>query len=382
MNKGDFSHPRRRPPWWPEGEPWPPHGPPGPHVWGRMRAFFFWRVVGLAALLFVATAGGCTLAFWLAVTDIGPGPWPHVALPFLRFGGVAVGVLALVLMARALRRVAAPVGDLIDAAGRVEAGDYSVRVRERGPREVRALARAFNGMTARLEANETQRRNLLADVTHELRTPVTVIQGNLEGLLDGVYPRDDAHLAPVLEETRVMSRLIDDLRTLALAESGALKLHREPTDLGILVSETAASFRARADAAGVEVAPDLPADLPLAEVDPTRIREVLSNLIANALRYTPRGGHVRVSGRTDEDGRGVVLSVADTGAGIPPEALPHVFDRFYKSSDSGGTGLGLAIAKNLVEAHGGTITAESAGVPGQGTTLAVRLPKNEFGDTP
>lgn len=181
MNKGDFSHPRRRPPWWPEGEPWPPHGPPGPHVWGRMRAFFFWRVVGLAALLFVATAGGCTLAFWLAVTDIGPGPWPHVALPFLRFGGVAVGVLALVLMARALRRVAAPVGDLIDAAGRVEAGDYSVRVPERGPREVRALARAFNGMTARLEANETHRRNLLADVTHELRTPVTVIQGNLEG---------------------------------------------------------------------------------------------------------------------------------------------------------------------------------------------------------
>jgi len=208
-------------------------------------------------------------------------------------------------------------------------------------------------------------------VTHELRTPLTVIQGNLEGLLDGVYPADPAHLMPVLEETRVLSRLIDDLRTLSLAESGTLALHREPTDLGVLAGETAAAFRPQAETAGASLVLDVSDDLPLLAVDPVRLSEVLNNLVANALRYTPSGGRVTISGKLAEDG-GAVLEVRDTGAGIAPEALPHVFDRFYKSADSRGSGLGLAIAKNLVAAHGGQLSVESA--IGKGTVMTVRLP--------
>jgi signal transduction histidine kinase len=266
--------------------------------------------------------------------------------------------------------MALPLGDVMEAAGRVAEGDYSARVAERGPREVRALAHTFNSMAARLAAHDEQRRNLLADVTHELRTPLTVIQGNLEGLLDGIYARDDAHLQPILEETQVMSRLIDDLRMLALAESGALRLEKEPTDLAVLASEAVASFRTQADAAKIELSVDAAPDLPTLEVDPARIRQVLDNLIANALRYTPGGGTIRVRCFTSS-GSNVAVAISDTGAGIPPEELPHIFDRFYKSRDSRGTGLGLAIARNLVAAHGGEISAESE--LGKGTTICFTL---------
>jgi len=172
-----------------------------------------------------------------------------------------------------------------------------------------------------------------------------------------------------LEETRILSRLIDDLRTLALAESGALKLQKEPTDLATLANETVASFHAQADAAGVELGSDVEPSLAL-EVDPARIRQVLENLIANALRYTPRGGAIRVRGSLQ--GARAAISVSDTGAGISPADLPRIFDRFYKSRDSRGTGLGLAIAKNLVMAHGGEISAHS--VLGKGTTIDFSLP--------
>jgi signal transduction histidine kinase len=229
-------------------------------------------------------------------------------------------------------------------------------------------------MLERLRSNETVRRRLLADVTHELRTPIAVIQGNLEAVLDGVYPADEAHLGPVLEETKVLSRLIDDLRTLSLAESGALDLHREATDLAILAGEVAAAFRSQASGAGVTLRSEVSAELPLAEVDPLRIREVLVNLTANALRHTPAGRSVRITGGLEPSGKSVVLSVVDSGEGIPPEELPHIFDRFYKSDDSTGSGLGLSIARNLVAAHGGEIHAESA--PGEGTTVRFTLPLN------
>jgi signal transduction histidine kinase len=338
----------------------------------------------LLLVLFFITVGGFTLLFWFIATALGlfefPGgspvfPFP-LGLPILsRPWGIVPIILVLVgfaLAASALRRAAIPLGDVMEAAGRVAEGDYATRVEERGPREVRALAQAFNEMSAHLQMNDEQRRNLLADVTHELRTPLTVIQGNLEGLLDGVYPRDDAHLAPILEETRVMSRLIDDLRTLALAETGALKLQKEPTDLAALVNEAIASFRAQADATGIQLRAEAASDLPLVEIDPERIREVLENLISNALRFTPSGGEIRVNCSFDMGNRRVMISVSDTGAGIPRQDLPHIFDRFFKSRDSHGTGLGLAIAKNLVAAHGGEIFAESEA--GQGTTIRFTLP--------
>src|SRR6185295_2114973 len=215
-------------------------------------------------------------------------------------GGIAAFIpLTIVVLllfgtaARGFRRFAAPLGDLIDAAENVEAGNYSVRVRARGPRELRSLASAFNSMSGRLESSERERRRLLADVTHELRTPLTIMQGNLEALLDGVYPADPAHLEPILDETRVLSRLVDDLRTLSMAEAGALALHRETTDIGELVDDSVASFQTQADSAGIALTAETDGELPQIEVDPLRIREVLMNLLSNALRFTPRGGTVR-----------------------------------------------------------------------------------------
>ena len=287
------------------------------------------------------------------------------------------GFSSLVWGGRGLRQMSAPLGDLLEAAGRIAEGDYSRRVAERGPSELRALARAFNGMAARLQLTEEQRRDLMADITHELRTPLTVIQGNLEGFLDGVYSPDETRLKSLLEETQVLARLVEDLRTLALAESGALQLKKEPTDLALLIGETVSAFRTQADAAGVKIDNQAGSEGLVLNLDPERIRQVLSNLIANALRYTPRDGaiHVRYTITRSDDGKYAEVTVEDTGVGIAPDVLPHIFNRFYKSRDSSGTGLGLPIARHLVEAHGGTITAESQ--PGRGTTMRIRLPANE-----
>jgi signal transduction histidine kinase len=291
-------------------------------------------------------------------------------------GGVGAFILAAFLVlvisfnvARGVRRLIAPLGDLIDAAERVEAGDYSARVRVRGPRELKALSRAFNEMSEHLERSEAERRRLLADVTHELRTPLTVIQGNIEALIDGVRPTDEAHLRAILEDTHVLARLIDDLRTISVAEAGALPLHREPTDVGELVRDSVASFDSAAAAGGISLRVDA-ASTGTASIDPVRVREVLTNVIANALRYTPRGGSIVVDARSGDGG--VSVTIRDTGAGIAPDVLPHIFERFAHSDDSPGAGLGLAIAKSLVAAHGGTIDARST--LGQGTEIRFTLP--------
>jgi two-component system sensor histidine kinase BaeS len=286
-----------------------------------------------------------------------------------------IGVIAAVLLSgRTFRRVAGSLDELTEAADRVESGDYSVRVPEpnRGPRPMRNLARGFNEMVARLEVDEAQRRRLLADVSHELRTPLTVVQGNIEAILDGVHEADQAHLAAILEETRVLGRLVDDLRTVALSETGSLPLHREPTDLSVLATDAAGSFRAGADSAGVKLGVEIADDIPLLDVDPVRIREVISNLLANALRHTPSGGSITVDARVGDAKHEVVVTVRDTGSGIEPDLLPHVFDRFAKAPGSRGSGLGLAIARGLVEAHGGSIDVEST--QGRGSTFRFRIP--------
>ena len=325
----------------------------------------------VVAFLFVAVilaVIAATFIFWLLATALGA---PDLS------GGIARGaLLLLVFMAlgfatRSLRRLAAPVADVIDAVERVAEGDLTARVRERGPRAARALARSFNAMTARLAALEEQRRRVLADVSHELRTPLSVVQGQLEALIDGVHPADEPHLRAILEETEILSRLVEDLRTLSLAEAGALALHRESVDIGALARDTTLSFADRAAGAGVRIETAVPADLPAADADPVRVREILANLVANAIRYTPSGGLVRVAARGEGPTR-ISVSVADTGRGIDAEALPHVFDRFYKSPESRGAGLGLAIAKQLVTAHGGEIAATS--VIGEGTEFRFTLP--------
>ena len=228
-------------------------------------------------------------------------------------------------------------------------------------------------MAERLHLNDLQRRNMLADISHELRTPITVIQGNVEGILDGLYPADQAHLNSIIEETQILARLVDDLRTLALAESGALHLKREPTNLAELIREAIAGLDSQAKEKDIRISLTLQGGEDV-RVDPLRIREVLTNLLSNALRYSPRGGEIRVdlteAGLGTE--RGVTISVQDSGPGIDPAVLPHIFERFYKSSDSGGMGLGLSIARYLVEAHGGTMWVESQAA--EGTRISFTLP--------
>jgi two-component system OmpR family sensor kinase/two-component system sensor histidine kinase BaeS len=306
---------------------------------------------------------------------------------FIPVGGVflAFMIVMIVLTGTNIRRMSVPLDDLLTASNRVAEGDYSTRVDENGPPEVKSLARAFNSMASRLQESDQQRRALLADVSHELRTPLTIIQGNLEGVLDGLYPADGKRLKSILEETQILSRLIDDLRTLSMVESGVLQLRREPTDLIALIRDTVAVYRSQADLAGVQIELTHPETEVSMDVDPERIRQVLSNLIANALRYTPKGGFVRVNltlhaletanqpqdAKLSPEGK-IVISVSDDGPGISSADLPHIFDRFYKSNDSHGMGLGLSIAKYIVEAHGGEVNASSE--VGKGTTISFTLP--------
>lgn len=294
---------------------------------------------------------------------------------FLPFGGAVLLVLGGLALLREMRGFAGPVGDVMEAADRVAEGDYSARIEERGRGDVRRLGRSFNEMTQRLQTNEERRRNLLADVTHELRTPLAVIQANLEGLLDGVYPTDPEHLALILEETKMMTRLLDDLQTLSTAEAGALTLHREMLAPGALVDEVVAGFTIAATDAGVSLEGRVSEPLPPIWVDRLRIAEVLSNLVSNALRHTPRGGSIVVGASVVDDA--IAFTVSDTGRGIPAEELDHVFDRFAKAADSRGAGLGLAIAKSLVVAHRGEIAVTSP--RGKGTTVRFSLPATGTG---
>ena len=362
----DWSRPPRgRPPWWPANEPFPP----ADEAWRQIRGRFMRRMVGFAVTALIFFTLVISLLVWVVtsvITALSGGGAPHPLL----IAALIVLLLAFSFGARGARRIARPIGDLVEAAERVERGDYSTRLRARGPREVRKLANAFNAMSARLETSEGERRRLLADVTHELRTPLTVIQGNIEALIDGVHPTDEAHLRSILDETQVLSRLIDDLRTLSIAEAGALPLHREATDVGALARAVVGSFDAQARGAGVTMPVEVEGSAG-ADVDPFRIREVLTNIVANAMRYTPRGGSVTTEVRTDD--RAVTVVVRDTGAGIAPDLLPHIFERFTHAPDSPGAGLGLAIAKGIVAAHGGDITAASE--PGLGTELRFTLPR-------
>jgi signal transduction histidine kinase len=364
----------QRPPWWPENEEWPPkrwrymRGNP---FFRRMGCFFF----GFAFLAFIGLLGilRFILAPFIDVQGAPPFERPDFIFPFGVLGFILL-VFAVGWGARSLRRISRPLDELVDASNKVAEGDYSIRVEEKGPPEIYSLMRGFNSMAERLQANDQQRRNMLADVSHELRTPITVIQGNVEGILDGLYPADQARLKSILEETQVLSRLVDDLRTLALAESGALRLKREPTHLPELIRDTISNFEAQAKEKAIRLAMSFN-DVEEANIDPQRVREVLTNLLSNALRYTPRGGEVKVglteSSRGVPEGRAITIFVEDNGPGIESTVLPHVFDRFYKSSDSGGMGLGLSIAKYLVEAHGGKIWAESE--VGQGTKISFTL---------
>jgi two-component system, OmpR family, sensor histidine kinase BaeS len=365
----------RRPNWWPANEPWPPNRANWSE-WSGGRGRLFRRLGCLFGLSIFTGLIVFSLMVILVANAVGVIQISGSLGWIIPLGGIVllVGFGLVVLAGRGLRRLSQPLGDLIEAAEGISEGDYSRRVTVRGPQEIRPLLRTFNHMAEHLETSAEQRRNFMADVTHELRTPLTVIQGNLEGMIDGVYPADDHYLRATLEETQLLDRLVGDLRTLALAESGALQLRKEPVDLAVLIGESAAAFQNQADAQGVTLTAEIAPEAGMLDLDGERIRQVLANLLANALRYTPAGGNVRVRLTRQPHGSEprVQIEVQDSGRGIPAQDLDHVFDRFYKGSDSSGMGLGLSIAKTLVEAHGGTIGVASQ--PGQGTTFTIQLP--------
>jgi signal transduction histidine kinase len=340
------------PPWMREGrQSW---GGPGARVFRWFFGFVF-------ALVFLGPLLGILLANLLGFVH-GPRRWV--------LGGLAVLVLlGLILVARnRLGRTWAPVGQLIDATRRLGDGETGVRIPIAEPGPLAAVSGSFNRMAARLEEEDERRRRLLADLGHELRTPLTVIRGEIEAVLDGLHEPES--LSHVVDEVELMERLLEDLRVLTLTEAGRLRLHKETTDIEDMIGDVIASFAAvlerQAVAAVIEVEPSLPE----LEVDHHRLRQVLANLVSNAAAQMPEGGTLGVEAG-QEDGS-LVVAVSDTGPGIPEDRLERVFERFVKAGDSRGTGLGLSIARDLVEAHGGSLHAANRAEGG--AVFMVKLP--------
>ena len=294
--------------------------------------------------------------------------------------GLIAGALGLIIAGVLAWRLVRPLRQLTTAAEGIARGDFSQRVSVSGGDEVGELAETFNYMAAELESAERLRRNMTADVAHELRTPLSIVRGKLEGVLDGVYPATPEHLQPILEATGVLTYLVEDLRLLAQAEAGQLALDRRQVDISDLLRDTQVNFEPQASDQDVTLDLDLPAELPSVNADWHRVTQILGNLVTNALRYTPSGGKVTMKARGnvhEKSGEVVKVTVSDTGNGIPSADLPFVFDRFWRGEKSrtrsgGGSGLGLAIARQLVEHHGGAIGVEST-VDG-GSTFWFTLP--------
>jgi two-component system OmpR family sensor kinase/two-component system sensor histidine kinase BaeS len=326
-------------------------------------------LAGVGALAFVLSrlvGGDSHMATMVWVVGVGLA----LSMPFL------AGTLAL----RVYRDIATPLAEVMGAADGVAAGDLGVRVAESGemPEPFARLAHSFNRMAAELERADQHRRNLTADVAHELRTPLQIIQGNLEGVLDGVYRPTDEHLEATLAEARRLARMVEDLRTLSLAEAGALPLEWEETDLQEILQDVCTTFGGQAEAAGIVLTLGAQGSgSPLVIMtDVGRLEQILSNLVANAVRHTQRGGRISLSAQAGGDT--VRIAVEDNGEGIAVEDLPFVFDRFWRGDrartrgDGGGTGLGLAIARQLAHALRGEIRVESE--LGTGSRFTVALP--------
>jgi signal transduction histidine kinase len=295
-------------------------------------------------------------------------------------GGLVALLAALAVGFFVFRAIIRPIDQLTRAAHQLAQGDLGTRVAvddhpaRLGSDELSELGTAFNVMVDHLQQSEQVRRDMTADIAHELRTPLAVMRGNLEAMQDGVYPLDVEHLSPVLNQVTLLTRLVEDLRTLALAEAGQLPLNKRPADLAALLRETLISFESQATTQQVTLRSEIAVNLPPIEIDPDRMQQTIGILISNALRYTPPQGSITVAARSDR--ARVTIEVTDTGSGIAPEDLPKVFERFYRadksrSRESGGSGLGLAIARSIVEAHGGSIAARSEA--GQGTTISIVL---------
>jgi signal transduction histidine kinase len=294
---------------------------------------------------------------------------------FLIWGGLLAIAIALVLTLILSRRISSPVKVLTNTAKKLGRGDFSQRVDIKGKGEIAELAQAFNSMADNLELDEKLRQNLVADTAHELRTPLTNLRGYLEAIKDGVIKPDAAMISSLYEEATLLTRLVDDLQELALAEASELKLVKQAENISAVINQAIISFQSQTNEKGLQLRTDIPENLPSVNIDSYRVGQVLHNLIANAVTHTPQGGVITISAR--ETGNYVETSVSDNGEGIPKEELPNIFERFYRvdksrSRRTGGSGLGLTIAKRFVEAHGGTITASSE--PGKGSCFTFTVP--------
>lgn len=356
--------------------------------WKLFASYLLTIFVGAAVLWSTAqTVAPAALATHLALMERLVGQHPELRNALYQGfadamnAALAAAAAAAVLTALAVslvvtRRIVSPVLAMTRASTRIADGRYDERVPVPSEDELGQLARHFNRMAETLQRVEDRRRDLIADVAHELRTPLASIAGYMEGMLDGVIAPEPETFHRVQREAERLQRLVADLEELSRAESDRLALDVRRAQVRTLIEAAAARLRPQFDDKGVALAVDVPPVLPPVVVDPDRIGQVLTNLLGNALQYTPAGGRVRISARRDPGG--TAIAVSDTGIGIPAEHLAHVFDRFYRvdrsrSRASGGSGIGLTIARHLVEAHGGSIHAESGG-PGRGSTFTVILP--------
>ena len=289
---------------------------------------------------------------------------------FAVLAGLVLVAGSMAIVGRWIVRSWWPVRELIRGAGALADGRYSVRLATASAAPFRPVVDSFNDLARRLEEAESQRSRLLADLGHELRTPLTVIRGELEAMVDGIHRSDPAGLEGLLAEVDVLERLIEDLRTLSMAEAGVLRLHPEEVAVGRLVSEVTNMHRRSAETAGIGLRATVVGD-DSAVVDPVRLREVVANVVLNALRSTPPDGSVEITVSGDDSS--VLIEVSDTGVGIPESEVGLVFDRFHKGSSSEGSGLGLTISRDLVNAHGGTV--ELSSVEGEGTVVSIRMPR-------
>lgn len=288
-------------------------------------------------------------------------------------GGVSL-ILAVMLAYRLLR----PIRALTNAAEHLAQGELSQRVDVQGNDEVATLGATFNRMAASLQQAEQSRRSMTADIAHELRNPLAVQRANLEALQDGIYPMRPENLGPILEQNQLLTRLVEDLRTLALADAGELDLERTPTDIVNLVERVVDRFQPQLISSQIALDLSRPEKCPSFSLDPGRIEQILGNILSNAMRYTPPGGNIHVNLNCSPSG--IQLKVHDSGPGIPEEALPYIFERFYRvdksrSRSEGGSGLGLAIARQLARAHGGTLTAEND--PQGGAIFTLTIPNEK-----
>lgn len=348
------------------------------HDWSGTPGCLFGWFVFMFGIMGVLLLGGSGWLIYMAVQAVG-NTAVSSNLSLTTCGLALLIPFSLWLIGRAAFSGVSTVANLMQAADKIAGGDLSVRVPEKGRRNrFRRLAHSFNNMIAELQQADEQRRNLTADVAHELRTPLHIIQGNLEGILDGVYQPTPEHIQMTLDETHALARLVDDLHTITQAEAGQLSLHLEAVDVTELLADVQTSFSSLAEEKGIELLVEFsgkPAALTL-EADAGRLNQILNNLVVNALRHTPTGGTITLKAYLQEDAIGI--DVVDTGEGISKEDMPFIFDRFWRgdrarSHTAGeGGGLGLAIVKQLVEVHNGRISVISQ--PNKGTTFVIVLP--------